>query len=275
MDLVLHYADEWFFTPYVYPESWKLDDIYRQAINLFIIVIVSADTIYLGLATLNYFLLFDPKLKEHPHFLKNQVSLEITHGLTSIPVMSVMTTPLFLLEVRGYGGLYDEFENSFNDWMKLIGSVISIFLFTDMAIYWIHRLLHYKWVYKYIHKPHHQWKVSTPFASHAMHPVDAFSQALPWHIYVFLFPIHKVVWLVLFFLLNMWAVSIHDGEFQVPDKLVPVINGAANHTIHHLYFDYNYGQYTTLWDRIGGTYKAASHATHMKNTNRSKIDKTN
>ena len=70
MDLVLHYADEWFFTPYVYPESWKLDDIYRQAINLFIIVIVSADTIYLGLATLNYFLLFDPKLKEHPHFLK-------------------------------------------------------------------------------------------------------------------------------------------------------------------------------------------------------------
>ena len=34
--------------------------------------------------------------------------------------------------------------------MKLIGSIISVFLFTDMSIYWIHRLLHYKWVYKVI-----------------------------------------------------------------------------------------------------------------------------
>lgn len=70
MDLVLHVADEWFFTPYIYSDTWKPDDIYRQAISLFIIVTVSADVIYLGLASLNYFLLYDPKLKEHPHFQK-------------------------------------------------------------------------------------------------------------------------------------------------------------------------------------------------------------
>jgi lathosterol oxidase len=35
----------------------------------------------------------------------------------------------------------------------------------------------------------------------------------------------------------------------------PFINGAANHTLHHLYFNYNYGQYFTLWDRIGGSYR--------------------
>jgi len=28
--------------------------------------------------------------------------------------MAVMTTPLFLLEVQGYGRLYGEIENSFN-----------------------------------------------------------------------------------------------------------------------------------------------------------------
>ena len=125
---------------------------------------------------------------------------------------------------------------------------------------------------QYVHKPHHKWKVTPPFASHAMHPIDAVAQGLPWHIYVFLFPIHKLVWLGLFALLNVWSISIHDGEFQVPDKLIPVINGAANHTIHHLYFDYNYGQYTTLWDRIGGTYKPPTYAGHMKNTNRAKLD---
>lgn len=25
--------------------------------------------------------------------------------------------------------------------------------------------------------------------------------------------------------------------------------------MHHLYFNYNYGQYLTVWDRLGGTYR--------------------
>jgi len=45
---------------------------------------------------------------------------------------------------------------------------------------------------------------------------------------------------------------IHDGEYVANS---PVINGAACHTMHHLYFNYNYGQYTTLWDRLGGSYR--------------------
>lgn len=39
----------------------------------------------------------------------------------------------------------------------------------------------------------------------------------------------------------------------------PAINSAAHHTIHHLEFNYNYGQYFTLWDRIGGSYKRPDH----------------
>lgn len=35
-----------------------------------------------------------------------------------------------------------------------------------------------------------------------------------------------------------------------------IINTSAHHTVHHLYFNYNYGQYFTLWDRIGGSHRA-------------------
>ena len=45
---------------------------------------------------------------------------------------------------------------------------------------------------------------------------------------------------------------IHDGEYVANS---PIINGAACHTMHHLYFNYNYGQFTTLWDRLGGSYR--------------------
>ena len=44
---------------------------------------------------------------------------------------------------------------------------------------------------------------------------------------------------------------IHDGEYLAND---PVINGAACHSLHHLKFSCNYGQFTTLFDRLGGSY---------------------
>lgn len=34
-----------------------------------------------------------------------------------------------------------------------------------------------------------------------------------------------------------------------------VINTTAHHTVHHLYFNYNYGQYFTFWDRLGGSHR--------------------
>jgi lathosterol oxidase len=38
----------------------------------------------------------------------------------------------------------------------------------------------------------------------------------------------------------------------------PWLNSSAHHTVHHLEFNYNYGQYFTLWDRIGGSHKLPS-----------------
>ncbi|KAK9663705.1 c-5 sterol desaturase [Basidiobolus ranarum] len=125
-------------------------------------------------------------------------------------------------------------------------------LATDFGIYWLHRWLHVKSVYALLHKPHHKWIVPTPFASIAFHPVDGWVQSLPYHICVFLFPMHKVLYLVLFTFVQLWSILIHDGEYFTHD---PVINSAAHHTVHHLYFNYNYGQYFTLWDRIGGSYR--------------------
>jgi lathosterol oxidase len=34
-----------------------------------------------------------------------------------------------------------------------------------------------------------------------------------------------------------------------------VINTTAHHTVHHLYFNYNYGQYFTFWDKLGGSHR--------------------
>jgi len=170
--------------------------------------------------------------------------------------MSLFTLPFFLMEVRGYTKLYDNLEEKSVGYTLL--SVFCFLMWNDCLIYWIHRGLHHPLLYKRIHKPHHWWKVSTPFASHAFHPLDGFLQGLPYHLFVFVMPLNKWIFLLAFIMVNMWTISIHDGAFAVPKFLEHIVNGSAHHVDHHLYFNYNHGQYFTFWDRIGGTFRHPS-----------------
>lgn len=228
------------------------DNIYRQAFSLFLITWVFGLITYFIFAALSYWFVFDKKTMEHPKFLKNQVLLEIQQASFSMPGMALCTAPLFLAEVRGYSRLYDTSAEGPGTWYDII-QFPAFLLFTDFCIYWIHRGLHHPMVYKRLHKPHHKWIMPTPFASHAFHPLDGFAQSIPYHVFPFIFPLQKLAYVFLFVFVNFWSIMIHDGEFISNN---PVINGAACHSVHHIGFNYNYGQYTTLWDRLGGSYRA-------------------
>ena len=258
MDLVLDACDNFVLTPYVYPASFEPTDWRRQILSLYLITTIGGYVMYFTFSTFSYLFIFDRSLMQHPKFLKNQVRLEIQYTSTIVPFMAIPTVAMFLLEVRGYSNLYNGVEGGIYGWLFIVFSTFTFLMFTDCLIYWIHRGLHSKLLYKHLHKPHHRWLVPTPFASHAFHPIDGFLQSLPYHLYPFLFPLNKLLYLALFIFVNVWTVSIHDGDYRVPDLLKPFINGSAHHTDHHLFYNYNYGQFFTLWDRIGSSFKNPS-----------------
>jgi lathosterol oxidase len=173
-----------------------------------------------------------------------------------MPVMALCTVPFFLVEIRGFTKLYESPSEAPWPWYQW-AQIPLFLLFTDCCVYWIHRSLHHPLFYKILHKPHHKWLMPTPYASYAFHPLDGFAQSLPYYIFPFLFPFQKLAYIFLFALVNIWTIIIHDGEFasQGPD-----VNGATHHTVHHFYFNYNYGQYTTLCDRLGGSYRVPDEA---------------
>ncbi|KAF2404219.1 C-5 sterol desaturase [Trichodelitschia bisporula] len=235
-----------------YASAWARDSIIRQSISLYLITWLFGLVIYFACAGLSYYFIFDKANLQHPKFLKNQVGMEIKQANIAMPIMALVTAPIFVLEVRGYGYMYDTTADGPGRWYDY--AQFPIFLaFTDALIYWIHRGLHHPALYKHLHKPHHKWIVPTPFASHAFHPLDGYAQSLPYHIFPFVLPLQKYAYVILFVFINVWSVLIHDGEYATNS---PVINGAACHTMHHLYFNYNYGQFFTFWDRLGGSYRA-------------------
>jgi Delta7-sterol 5-desaturase len=130
--------------------------------------------LYFIFASLSYYFIFDQTYKSHPKFLASQIRKEITLTMYSLPQMAVLTAPWFLAEVRGYSLLYLQPEEY--GWGYMVFQFPLFLVFTDCLIYWIHRGLHHPLVYKTLHKPHHRWIVPTPFASHAFHPLDGYSQ---------------------------------------------------------------------------------------------------
>jgi len=176
---------------------------------------------------------------------KDQVKREIVTSVWSIFCMTAMTVPFELLVEAGYTKIYWDVEEHGKLYTFVIAPVMFV-CFSDTCIYWIHRVLHHKWFYKPLHKLHHRYKETTPFSAYAFHPIDGWLQGVPYHIFVFLFPMHHVAYFVSLACVGMWTINIHD---RVTFNL-PFVNGAAHHTVHHTGFNYNYGQYLIFWDKL-------------------------
>ncbi|KAG0175424.1 c-5 sterol desaturase [Apophysomyces sp. BC1034] len=268
MDTVLEYCDEYFFdslyqkwlpsqlpgnvTTDMFTSEWQRDDVWRQSLSVFILVTVGGWLFYFSFALFSYYVFFDHDMMKHPKFLKNQVRGEIESAMSAIPGFALLTVPWFVGEINGYSLLYEGMPSSILDWAFLLISMPVFLFFTDFGIYWLHRWLHYPILYKHLHKPHHKWIVPTPFASHAFHPVDGYLQSVPYHLYVYCLPMHKWLYMFMFVFVNVWTVMIHDGNFISKST---IINTSAHHAVHHLYFNYNYGQYFTFWDKLGNSHR--------------------
>jgi len=233
--------------------AWPRNYIPRQMVSLCVVTLIGIHILYFLFAWLSYKFIFNHDMMRHPRFLKNQVWLEIQCSLRGFPGMMLLTLPWFQAEVMGYSMLYDGLDTY--GYFYLIASVPLFLLFTDYCIYWIHRWLHIPILYKYIHKPHHKWIIPTPFSSHAFHAVDGYLQSVPYHLFIFIFPLHRILYLVLFVLINFWTIFIHDSDMVTGHPLEKIINGPAHHTLHHMYFNVNYGQYFTWADRAGNSYR--------------------
>ncbi|KAG9029595.1 c-5 sterol desaturase [Tulasnella sp. JGI-2019a] len=234
--------------------AWPRDYLLRQIASITIITVIGIHLLYFIFASLSYYFIFNHEMMKHPRFLKNQVRLEIKSSLAAFPTITLLTLPVFIAEVRGGSRLYDNIGDY--GWTYFLLSVPFYLLFTDYCIYWLHRWLHHPILYKRLHKPHHKWLIPTPFASHAFHPIDGYFQSVPYHLFIFLFPLQRYLYLVLFVLVNFWSIFIHDSDMISGHALEDVINGPSHHTLHHLYFTCNYGQYFTWADRVGGSYRA-------------------
>lgn len=225
---------------------------------VFVALTVFGYLYFLLLAGTSYLLFFVWKRGIfHPTYRADRAEIRrsLKWSFYSVSGNVVLMMPVHLLIAGGYSKIYWDIDDY--GWPWLLGQTVLILIVTETLIYWIHRALHSDLLYERLHAPHHSFRVTTPWAGVAFNPLDSFAQALPHHLCVLLFPVHIGVYVAFVSFVTLWAVMIHDRLSFMPWRGV---NYTGHHTLHHWYYDCNYGQFFTFWDRLGGTYRDPENA---------------
>lgn len=134
-----------------------------------------------------------------------------------------------------------------------IASAVIYFVATDAALYWAHRLLHRRTLFRLIHRVHHRWTSPTAFTAMAMHPIEFAIYQAVMVVPLFFWPIHVAGVVAVLVYHNTVALLDHSGIKLAP--LVPWQPPPRFHDDHHVYFHVNYGQTLGVWDRMFGTWR--------------------
>lgn len=133
-------------------------------------------------------------------------------------------------------------------------------LMEDFVFYFSHRLLHTPFLYRHIHKIHHQFIATMSLAGEYAHPMEyLFGNLIPASVGIALLGPKVHIWVVLMWGILRTAESMdgHCGyEFSFsPFRLLPFSGSSDYHDFHHCYNVGNYGSFFNLWDTILGTNK--------------------
>jgi Delta7-sterol 5-desaturase len=222
-------------------------------LNTFLVLTLGGLVLYFFFSGISYVLFFGPgKARFHPTYEPEPAVDRLAMKWSLIGTLGnvVLMMPLHLAMANGWSRVY--WNVSDFGWGYLALSIVLYVAFTETWIYWAHRWLHTPWAYKKLHKVHHDFRVTNSWVSMAFHPLDSFLQAAPHHLFGFLLPVHGLVYLTFVSFVSVWSVMIHDRVSFVRST---VINTTNHHTLHHWYYNYNFGQFFTFWDRLMGTWK--------------------
>ncbi|KAM9398365.1 methylsterol monooxygenase 1 isoform 2-T2 [Salvelinus alpinus] len=137
-------------------------------------------------------------------------------------------------------------------WPYLLAQCLGCAVIEDTWHYFLHRLLHHRSIYKYIHKVHHEFTAPFGMQAEYAHPAETVILGSGFFIGIMVFCNHvTLLWAWVAFRL-LETIDVHSG-YDIPLNplhLIPFYAGARFHDFHHMNFVGNYASTFTWWDKI-------------------------
>lgn len=144
-------------------------------------------------------------------------------------------------------------------WWSFALFIAILVALQDAWFYWTHRLLHTRAFYRF-HKRHHLKTAPSVLSSDDSTIVDTLFAHTFYALVPFVVPVPPLVLLAHRLLDQVSGMIGHAGFEHLASATVrkpwPMIC-TIFHDQHHQHFSYNYGIYTSVWDRVCGTLHAS------------------
>jgi sterol desaturase/sphingolipid hydroxylase (fatty acid hydroxylase superfamily) len=142
-------------------------------------------------------------------------------------------------------------------WVIGLEFALSFFAF-DTYFYWLHRWMHQKTIYKWVHKIHHYSTAPNLLTTLSVSPVESIINGGFTPLFLSLMVVHEDTMKFLIPCNIIMGLYVHSGHEFLPrwwnkSWATKWFITATFHDQHHKYFNFNYGGYTTIWDFICGT----------------------
>ena len=143
---------------------------------------------------------------------------------------------------------------------EIMWHITCCLIIEDFGFYWLHRLFHTSYLYKAIHKKHHNYKKTVGIAATYAHPIEFFFVDLaPNGIgrRIFGSKMHIITSYMLSVIRILETTDGHGG-YEIPwspFRLLPLSGSATFHDYHHSHNLGNYGGLFSFWDTVCGTNK--------------------
>ncbi|NP_001229598.1 C-4 methylsterol oxidase-like [Strongylocentrotus purpuratus] len=140
-------------------------------------------------------------------------------------------------------------------WYMTLAHCFGSLVLEDAWHYFLHRALHHKSIYKYIHKIHHNFQAPFGMTAEYAHPMETMILGMGFMWGMLLFCDHLIFLWCWMCVRLIETIDVHSGyDFPInPLHVIPFYGGARFHDFHHKNFNGNYSSTFTWWDKIFGT----------------------
>ncbi len=185
------------------------------------------------------------------------VRREVRHSLISLLLFSAYCVVLLKAYENGLTAIY--WDTSAYPLWWLPASFLAAVVLHDTYFYWTHRLMHTKLFFRHFHAGHHRSLTPTPWAILSFQPLETLFQFGFFALLILFVPMHPGVLLAYFLFDGLINAAGHCGHEIVPQRyrdhrMLRFTNAVTHHDLHHSRFNYNFGQYFNIWDRLMGTF---------------------
>jgi lathosterol oxidase len=142
-------------------------------------------------------------------------------------------------------------------WVILLEYALYFVLF-DTYFYWLHRWMHKEPIYSWVHKIHHRSTSPNLLTTISESPLEALINGGFVPLFLTIFTVHDTAMALITPTNIFMGLYVHSGYEFLPrwwnrSWATKWFITTTFHDQHHKFFNYNFGGYTTVWDRICGT----------------------